>query len=260
MRAILIDDEPLALRRLEQALANNPDCKIVGTSRGGEEALALVAREQPELVFVDIQMPGLNGLELVDALDMPEPPIVIFVTAFQQYAIDAFHSGAVGYLLKPIDEKRLAETLARAREAHEGADARRKIAELRDAVQRLRDEQGRAQSEGTDDVIWVSHRGMSLRIPWREVRQVKAAGDYVSIVTADAEFLHLDSLRSLEDRLDPDRFMRVHRSAIVALPFIESLERASYGRFKLNFDNGEEAFCSRTHGMKLRQRLGMIEN
>ena len=259
MKAALVDDEPLALRRLEQAIQGNPHCKVVATSRGGPDALEMIARTKPDLLFVDIQMPGQTGLELVEALDVSVLPIVIFVTAYEQYAIAAFDSGAVGYLLKPIEETRLAETIERAIEKRAGVDAKKQVEELRNAVQLLREEQSNRGTNEIDAALWINHRGKSLRIPLRDVRQFKAAGDYVSVVTQDAEYLHYDSLRSLEQSLDGKRFMRVHRSAIVALPFVESIERARYGRLKLVFDHGGEAFCSRTHRNELYNRLGMAD-
>lgn len=255
LRAILVDDEPLALRRLEIALAGIDSCEIVGKASDGDQAGKLIAELKPDVIFVDIQMPGMTGLELVESLEGERPPVVIFVTAFEQFALDAFDSGAVDYVLKPIDDERLAKAITRAQTSRMSFDAEEQIIDLRKAVELLRNNRDdRADSQFLDD-IWISGRGTSYRVPVRDIRMFEAAGDYVQLHTAEREHLHYDSLRSLEERLDPDRFMRVHRSAIVALPFVESVERASYGRLTLHLDNGKKARCSRAARGAVQERL-----
>ena len=258
LRAVLVDDEPLALRRLEIALMSQSDVRIVGKVNDARNANALIADIEPDLLFVDIQMPGMSGLDLVDAIKPEKPPAVVFVTAYERFAVDAFENGAVDYVLKPIDEQRLAKAVNRARRARQNMDAEDQIAELRSVVQLLR-QNAISQAEASDECdLWVATNGKSLRVPIAQVQCFQAAGDYVKIVTSDAEHLHYDSLRALEKRLDPSRFVRVHRSSIVALPHVVSLTRTRYGGLRIALENGRIVQCSRSNRAIVEQKLGKV--
>ena len=257
MRALLIDDEPLALRRLEIAIQSVGDCEIVGKAQDGETARDLIAETRPDLLLVDIKMPGLTGLQLVEAIEMPVPPAVIFVTAFEQFAVKAFESGAVDYILKPVDETRLAQAIERARVARLTLDADQRLSELRGVVKALQEARQAQEADPYEDELWISHRGMSVRIGVKDVQMFEAAGDYVKVHTAEQDYLHFVSLRSLEERLDPNRFMRIHRGAIVALPYISGVARSAYGGLNVNLESGAIAKCSRSCRAQLQARLGV---
>jgi two-component system, LytTR family, response regulator len=253
LRTIIADDEHLALRRLVLALRHIEEIELVGTARDGASALALIGTMRPDLVIVDIQMPGMSGLQLIDALDRPSPPEIIFVTAFAEFAAQAFDQGIVDYVLKPVGEERLKRAVARARERLRSRDAEHRLAELREFVARLSSGQEAIRDSGMD--LWISDRGIVLRVPAGHVDWFEAAGDYVVVHTDARSYVIHDSLRSLETRLDRHQFRRTHRSAIVRLGAVASLERLKFGALRLRLSNGSQVGVGRTYRKSLEQAL-----
>ena len=247
LRIVIADDEPLALRRMEIALAEMPDVEIVGTASDGEQALQLINALSPDIVLLDIRMPELSGLQLVEALDHPSPPAVIFITAYDTFAVEAFREGAVDYLLKPLDENRLRIAIERAQRALTTRDAGERISELRTALESLRREEALREKADYEEYLWVSARGHVIRVPVNDVHWFEAEGDYVLVHSADRSHLIHDSLRDLEGRLDPRRFLRVHRSAIVRMQSVVGLDRLDFGAVRLRLVNGAEVPVSRSY-------------
>ena len=200
MRVVIADDEPLALRRLEIALDAIPDVEIVGVADDGEQALDLIDSLSPDIVLLDIRMPEMSGLELVDALDHPSPPAVIFITAYDSFAVEAFREGAIDYLLKPLDEDRLRIAIERAQLALATRDASQRIAELREALTSLQREEAAREKPAYEEYIWVSSRGQVIRVPVDDVHWFEAEGDYV-VIHADRE--SPDSRQLARSRISP---------------------------------------------------------
>src|SRR6201996_3750906 len=223
LRVLIVDDEPLARRRLEILLREQADVELVGAASDGIVARKLIAERSPDVVLLDIKMPGLTGLEVLDALG-PAAPIVIFVTAFDRFALDAFDRAAFDYLLKPVEPERLAASLGRARQALAERAAAERTQELEEILRNLRSAPA-ASSAGVpaapaspyDREIWIQERGGGLSKPAGGNDAVAAERDYVRIHTAAKSFLVRQSIGALEGRLDPQMFVRIHRSSLVRL-------------------------------------------
>lgn len=247
LRVVIADDEPLALRRLQIALDAMPQVEIVGSASDGQIALELINELSPDIVLLDIRMPEMSGLQLVEAMDHPSPPAVIFVTAYDSFAVEAFREGAVDYVLKPLDEERLRIAIERAQQALETRDASQRIAELREALARLQLEEAAREKPAYEEYLWVSARGHIIRVPVSDVHWFEAEGDYVLVHAFERDHLIHDSLRDLESRLDPNRFLRVHRSAIVRVQSVSALNRSEFGAVRLRLVNGAEVAVSRSY-------------
>jgi DNA-binding LytR/AlgR family response regulator len=255
LRAVIADDEPLAVRRIEQALAAIADIEIVGAASTGRETLSLIGESRPDLVLLDIAMPELSGLDVVEALDPESPPAVIFVSAHDRFAVDAFREGAVDYLMKPLDSDRLRQAVDRARLMLRTRDAEQRIGELRAALEALRLQHGPPEAPAYERHLWVARRGATIRIAVDEVRWFGVEGDYVVLHVGESEHLIHDSLRSLETRLDPARYVRVHRNAIVRIDSVEAIERLRFGAFRLRLDDGTPVKVGRTYRDSVRRIL-----
>jgi len=271
LRALIVDDEPLARRGLEIRLEAHPDVEIVGEFGDGLSAIAGIRELRPDLVFLDVQMPGMDGFETLRSLPANEMPLVVFVTAYDHYAIRAFEASATDYLLKPVEETRLAQALARVQQARSQREASGHCAHLLgllgelsgrplldldealkpDALEQLRREEKLAVRDG----------GRTVRVDLASIRWIDAAGDYMCIHTDGAandkggpqgETLVLRAtMRELEKQLDPQRFPRIHRSTIVNARRVVELRPHTNGEGFLRLDCGQELKLSRTHRDKL---------
>lgn len=256
IRAIVADDEPLAVRRVVEALGKIGDIEIVGEAFDGAQALHLIADQAPDLAILDIAMPGLSGIDVVEAIDARRPPAVIFVSAHRQYALDAFRTGAVDYLLKPLDKDRFSEAVRRARLALESRTAHQRLLELSKAVEALRLEEARRLAQDAETAFWVISKGKTDRVALGAVLWFSSDGDYVRINTADGEYFISDSLRNLEARLDPEAFVRVHRQAIVRISSIQTVRRSRVGMEVLDLTDGSSVRVGRSYRQVVRKLLG----
>jgi two-component system LytT family response regulator len=235
IEAVIVDDEPLARKRIRQLLSRAADFRIIAECRDGIEAVEVIERERPDVVFLDVQMPEMSGLEVAEAVGADRMPVTVFITAFDSYAIDAFDRHALDYLLKPVDDRRFADTLDRIRRAaeHHGA------AES-EPLQLLLNER-RATGAGR---ILVSRDDRSMFLSFAEIDWIESVGNYVAIHAGDGKFLHRGTLQAFEARLDPGRFVRVHRGAIVQIDRIREI-RDLLGRSRVVLRNGTELPVSR---------------
>jgi len=262
IRTLLVDDERLARRGLELRLAAAPDVEIVGECENGREAIEQVAALAPDLMFLDIQMPGLSGFDVLARLPQDSMPVVVFVTAFDRYAIDAFEARALDYLLKPVEDARLEQALARVRshlsdravlEQHERmlgllADVRG-AGELAPEELLARVAGGRASRY--PEVLAIRTGRDVIRINSVEIDWIDAAGDYMCVhATGDTHVLRA-TMKQLEAALDPQIFQRIHRSAIVNLRRVRKLRPHANGEYFLTLMNGQELKLSRTHRDKV---------
>ena len=239
MKVLLVDDEALARERLRRLLAELPDVSVCGEAGDGRSALALCAELQPDVVLLDIRMPGMDGLEAARHLaGLPDPPAVVFTTAFGDHALEAFEACAVDYLLKPIRAERLAAALGNARRL-----TRAQAAQLD------------ADGGGVRNHICVRVRGNLQLIPVADIRCFRADNKYVTARTGDAEYLLEESLKALEDEFGA-RFVRIHRNALVAAAFITGLEKNAEGQCMVALAGIDERLeVSRRHQPELRARL-----
>ena len=259
IRTLLVDDEPLALRGLEIRLSAIADVEIVGTCANGRDAIRTIRARRPDLVFLDIQMPGLDGFAVVRALlGMPEQPLFIFVTAFDRYAIDAFETHALDYLLKPVDEARLLETVHLARERLAAARALEQNARLKALLAKM---DGPAQDAAAailadteppggrayERRLHIRDRGRIIIVDVDEIDYIDAAGDYMCVHVGDDTHVLRETMKALERRLDPARFQRIHRSAIVNLERIAEVRPHANGECFLKLRSGHELKVSRSY-------------
>ena len=261
VRAVIVEDEPLALDNMRRALENQPGIEVVGVATDGAEALERVAELRPDLLFLDVRLPDMDGFQVLQELDQQALPEIVFVTAHDEHALQAFEVNAVDYLLKPLDDRRLEECLRRAvrrLERRNSGEIRRTIESLletvfRDRTSYLRD---RASRSGPDRIL-VRDSGRILPLDPREVDYMEAAGNYVRIHTRDGrQLLVRSSLSDMEARLDPARFTRIHRSTIVNLGRIRELEPWVGGDYTATLTSGEKLRVSRNYRDALLDVLG----
>lgn len=239
MRVLLVDDEALARDRLRRLLGELPDCELCGEAADGRSALEQYEQLHPDVVLMDIRMPGMDGLEAARHLaGLPDPPAVIFTTAFGDHALEAFEACAVDYLLKPIRGERLAAALGNARRLTRAQ-----------AAQLDRD------TGGVRNHICVRVRGNLQLVPVADIRFFRADNKYVTVRTGDAEYLIEEPLKALEDEF-AGRFLRIHRNALVAVDFVVGLEKNAEGQALVALAGIDERLeVSRRHQPELRGRL-----
>ena len=233
MKAMIIDDEPPARRELRRLLADFPWVEVVGEAGNVEKAAEMVESLLPDLLFLDIQMPGGSGFDLLERLE--HVPKVIFTTAHDKHAVRAFEVDALDYLLKPIDPARLAEALARVKSAHAA----------------------RPQPDAVLDQIFVRDGSRCWFVPLREVRLLSSEGNYVRLSWGKTQPLLGRALVALEQRLDPNRFFRANRRQIINLDFIESVELGVNGRLHAQLRDGPEVEISRRQARLFKLKMSI---
>ncbi|HZG07968.1 MAG TPA: LytTR family DNA-binding domain-containing protein [Allosphingosinicella sp.] len=258
IRTILVDDEPLAIQGLQLRLERFDDVEIVETCSNGREAIRAIKTNKPDLVFLDIQMPGFDGFSVIQGLMEVEPPLFVFVTAYSDHAIRAFEAQAVDYLMKPVEEDRLADTLERVRNRlaeKRGAEEAGKLKEVLAEVAPDAADQVNAAS-GPDDthnsnryekLINIKDRGQIFRVDVDSIEKIDAAGDYMCIYTGDNTLILRETMKDLEKRLDPRRFQRVHRSCIVNLDQVRQVKPHTNGECFLVLESGSQVKVSRSY-------------
>jgi two-component system, LytTR family, response regulator len=246
LRTLIVDDEPVARNVLREELELIGDVQVIGEAGDGETALAAIAGQHPDLVLLDLQMPGMSGFEVVRALErMPLTPVIIIVTAFDQHALDAFDAGAVDYLLKPVGEERLHRALDRVRRLGAGSP------EAADRLVRLQEVAG---GSAPPRITGRSGNEYVLLSP-REIFAFQAEGELVWILTAAKKYLATCTLRELQERLRLASFRRVHRGALVNMDHARKLASLSSQRWLLTLNNGLEFIVSKRLAHNVRQFL-----
>ena len=248
---LIVDDEPLARRRLEILLREQPDALLVGAAADGVAAARMIAEQAPDIVLLDIKMPGRTGLEVLEGLAGERTPIVIFVTAFDRFAIEAFERAAFDYLLKPVEPARLAASLDRARALLSERVAAERAGELEEILRNLRSAPEPADGGFLRD-IWIAERGGRTCLAVSAIDWVAAERDYVRLHTGAKSYLIRQSIGALEASLDPAVFLRVHRSCLVRRDRIVRIRHAA-GRGALVLSTGAEVPVSRRHMSALKQ-------
>lgn len=259
LRVLLVDDEAPARAALRHRIASHQHARVVAEAASGREALAAIERTGPDVVFLDIEMADGDGFAVVAGLPEAEPPAIVFVTAYDQYAVEAFESHAMDYLLKPVARERLDEVLERVRHRlsveRDAAEHRRlleRIGDLREELARADSDEAPGEAEGDlDGRIVVKRRGEYALVPFDEVHWLEAAGNYVRIHAEGGSFLHRTTLAELEERLPASRFRRVHRSAIVNLDRIERVVPNDAGDFEIHLDTDARVKLSRSYRDRL---------
>jgi len=257
IRTILVDDEPLATQGLQLRLQAHEDVEVVATAANGREAIRQIKTHKPDLVFLDIQMPGFDGFSVIQGLMDVELPLFVFVTAFGDHALRAFDAQAVDYLMKPVDEDRLAATMDRVRQRLSERRSAEEAERLKEALEQHAPEAAEELAEATPDAAPASNRyekminikdqGQIFRVDVDTIERIDAAGDYMCIQTGDNTLILRETMKDLEKRLDPRRFQRVHRSTIVNLDLVRQVKPHTNGECFLVLDSGAQVKVSRSY-------------
>jgi two-component system LytT family response regulator len=265
LRVLIVDDEPLARQRVADMLrAEHVD--IVGEIDNGKAAVEAIRAAKPDLVFLDVQMPGKTGLDVVREIGVDRMPLTIFVTAYDKHALEAFELAAVDYLVKPFDDDRFEQAMQRARrliELHEVDKLRsRLLSVLQGGGDRATDvyspevtERGRYLER-----IPVEMRGKVRVVPVTEIEFIIASGPYAELYSGDRKYVIREAMQTLEEKLDPDVFIRTHRSVIVRLDLIETLHKGAGGDYEVQLKSGRRLRVSRSRLEALEKKLGLDDS
>jgi len=245
LRALVVDDEPIARRRLRALLRSESRVEIVGECEDGHAALDAIRRLAPDLLFLDVQMPGLDGFDVIELLEPVQCPAVIFVTAYDRYAMRAFDVCAADYLLKPFEPRRLGTAVSRAAALAGGRDI---PARLHALVENVR--AGRPLQR-----FLVRSTGRAYAVPAEAVESIEAADHYVELRTADGTHLLRETISSIERRLNAAAFVRIHRSTIVNVASVRELRSRLHGEAIVVLASGRRVRCTRTYAPALRRLL-----
>ncbi len=251
IRTLIVDDEPLARSRVRELLETQPDVEVTGECGNGREAIGAIRGETPDLVYLDVQMPEVTGFEVLEALEPAAAPAVVFVTAFDQFAVRAFEVHAVDYLLKPFDRERFLASLERAREAV----GRRREGRVDERLGALLADLG-AQRRYLKRLL-VKNGSRTVLLQAGEIDWIESAGNYVRVHVGRERHLLRETMTTLEERLDPERFIRIHRSTIVNLDRVRELEPYFHGDYVVRLNDGTRLTMSRTYRDRLQTRLGL---
>lgn len=249
IRALIVDDEPLARERIRNLLERDPEVVVAAECRDGQEAIAAIREHAPDLVFLDVQMPEKSGFDVIAEADVESLPVIVFVTAHDDYALRAFEVAALDYLLKPFDEDRFRRTLDRAK-----AQIRsRRPDEFQQRLLSMMEDL-RAAPRGLERLI-VKTGGQLVFLKTEEVDWIQAEGNYVRLHVGTASHLVRETIQSLEASLDPDRFLRIHRSTIVNLDRVREIQPLVHGEYRVVLTDGTKLSLSRGY----RDRLSRFE-
>lgn len=268
IRVLIVDDEALARLRLQDLLRDEHGLTVVGEAHDGNAAIDAIRTLRPDLVFLDVQMPGKSGLDVVREIGAERMPLTIFVTAFDQYALQAFDVAATDYLVKPFDDERFEQALRRARRAVSLEGMERARAHL---LTLLRESESFEAATASPPVtppgagargpwlerIAVEMHGQVKPVPVAQIDFITAAGPYAELHVGERRYVIREAMQTLEDRLDPNRFMRVHRSVIVRLDLVEALHRGGGGDYELQLKGGARLRVSRSRREALERWLGL---
>jgi two-component system LytT family response regulator len=248
IRTLIVDDEPWARTRIASLLASEPDFELLEPCTNGAEAIRAIVDQAPQVVFLDVRMPDIDGFEVVDAIGVDAMPIVVFATAFEDFALQAFDAGALDYLLKPFDEDRFRRALDRVRrEVAAPAEAAPALGGVMAQVRR---------SRGYAERLVIHDAGRVVFLKVEEIDWLQASGNYVQIHAGRERFLMRDTMRALGERLDPAKFVRLHRSAVVNIERLRELLPWSRGEQVAVLRDGTQL----TIGRAFRERLLAVMN
>jgi two-component system LytT family response regulator len=251
IRVLVADDEVPARQRLIDLLRRDAQVASIAEAADGQTAAEMIQSQRPDLIFLDVQMPEMDGLEVIDAIGAAQMPLTVFVTAYDQHAIRAFEASALDYLLKPFSDERFEATMTRVKARLD----ERSMKEFGQQVMKMVSA-APVPAERRLDRLVVKSGGTTRFIRAADIDWIEAAGVYVTLHVAGKELLYRAALNDLAEKLDPRRFVRVHRSALVNIESILQLEPISHGEFEAVLKNGARTRVSRTFRIQLEKRLG----
>ncbi|MGB5487456.1 MAG: response regulator [Lysobacterales bacterium] len=263
LKTLIVDDESLARRGLAHRLKNIADVEIVGEAQNGREALRLIREKAPDLVFLDIQMPGISGFEVVQQLDIETMPVILFLTAYDEYAVQAFEANALDYILKPIDEERLHQVLDKVRGSLSQKRAVKHKRLLLELVSQISGESissfAELEEKNMADLVPKEPARLAIRDGGRttwvnqgDIEWIDAAGDYMCVQALGTTYIMRKTMKELEKELDGSILQRIHRSTIVNVGLVREMESHINGEYFLTLESGHRVKLSRTYKDKLK--------
>lgn len=256
MKVLIVDDEPLAREKIRNLLKKKSEFEVVGECGNGKEAVRSIRKQQPDLVFLDVQMPEMDGFGVLEALGADTIPMVVFVTAYDRYALQAFEVYALDYLLKPFDRERFEKALQRAQQSFDQG----KNEDLKTGILSLLDELSKTRKADPAprflERLAIKSNGRIFFLKTPEIDWIESEGNYVRIHAGKESFLMREALSVLEKQLDPKHFLRIHRCSIVNLDRIQELQPWFHGEYRVILRNSVQLTLSRSYREKLREFLG----
>ena len=257
IRTLIVDDEPIARRGIRQQLRLEADVEIIGECANGKEAIAAIKKQSPDLLFLDVQMPLLDGFGVVDAIGVDKLPAVVFVTAYDEHAIRAFEVNALDYLLKPIDHERFQKTLTLVLRQIEGAKTQPIQQKLASLLQHLEESKTENQRGKYSRRIAIKESSRVFFLSVDEIDWVSSQGNYVQIHTENSAHLLRETMNGLEVKLDPEKFVRIRRSTIVCIEQVKELAPLFNGEYVVILKNGTQLTSSRRYRRNLERFLNL---
>jgi len=250
IRTLIVDDEPLARRKIRRLLSRDPEVEILADCANGLEAIAAITATRPSLVFLDVQMPEIDGFDVLESIPASNMPFIIFVTAYDQYALRAFEVSAVDYLVKPFDRRRFEKALQRAKSRlvnERGSDVNRQTLALLEEL--------KARSSHVERLV-IKAGGRAFFLKTEEIDWIEAEGKYVRLHVGKESYLLREAIGSMESQLDPKKFPRIHRSTIVNIDRVRELQPWFHNEYRVILKDGTELMLSRSCRKKLGELLG----
>ena len=249
MRVLIVDDEPYARKRLRRFLQDEPDVEVVGECASGGDAAVAIEKQKLDLVFLDIQMPGMSGFDVIEAVGPANMPPVVFVTAYDQFALQAFEAHALGYLLKPYDQRRFREVFEHAQLYLQGDQAKELNERLTDLLKRLDNSKYCSR-------LAVRTAGRISFVAVKDIDWIEASGNYVQLHVGAEKYLLRCPLHILEEKVNPEQFVRMHRSGIVNVDRVKEIQPYFQGTHVIILKSGVKIIASRGGMQRLQQMLG----
>lgn len=250
IRALIVDDESLARERIRDMLAADDEIEILGDCANGQEAIEAIKHHAPDLVFLDVEMPGIDGFAVLETLQPATLPVIIFVTAYDQYAVKAFEVYALDYLLKPFDRERFEKAVRRAKAHIQNEKSEHITQRILSALEEIKTKPVHLER------LVIKMNGHVFFVKAEEIDWLEAEGNYVRLHAGKESYLLRDTISALETQLDPKRFVRVHRSAIVNVDRIQELQPWFHGEYRIILREGVQLTLSRSYREKLHELLG----
>ncbi len=250
IRALVVDDEPLAREMIREMLANDSEVEVVGECANGREAIDAIKASTPDIVFLDVQMPEAGGFEVLESLDRHTTPYVIFVTAYDQYAVRAFEVHALDYLLKPFDRERFEVAWQRAKAQIKLDRTSRRDQDIIALLEELK-----AGPRYLERLV-IKNGGRVFFLHVQDIYCIEAEGNYVRVYDNQKGYLLRETISSLEEQLDPKQFLRIHRSAIVKIDRIKEMQPWFHGEYRIIMENGKQLALSRNYRANLQEAVG----
>jgi two-component system, LytTR family, response regulator len=254
IRTIIADDEHLARKKLRVLLDSEPGVQVVAECQDGEQAVSAIKTHRPDLLLIDIRMPDMDGFQVLKQIAADEMPVVVFTTAYDQFAIRAFEAHALDYLLKPFDRERLHHAVERARAELLKVHDRDLTGRILDLL--AKSIEPKIESKQVDDRMVIRAGGKVVFLDVKEIDWIEAAANYVKLNVGKDSYLLREGIGSISERLDPDRFVRIHRSVIVNVRKIKELQPCESGEYIAVLRNGKELSCSRGYRTQLQRLIG----